>query len=75
MSYNPPHFPKRITPLSGWSSPEFGQPGTVGQNRDNDQNMPQRVAPSANIVDPAPLGVRMPTVVDNWMVGVVKFCF
>lgn len=41
------------------------------QNRDSDENMPQCVAPSTNIVNPAPLGVRISTMVNDrvdWMV-------
>jgi hypothetical protein len=45
------------------------------QNRDNDENMPQPVAPSANIVDPVQLGVRMSTMVDNLVVRVIEFYF
>lgn len=44
----------------------------MAQNRDNDKYMPQRVAPSANIVNPAPLGVRMSSMVQ---VRVIEFYF
>ena len=42
----------------------------MGQNRDNDEHMPHRVAPSTNIVNPAPLGVRMSSMVQ---VRVIEF--
>lgn len=64
-----------MAPLPSWSNHEPGHPRTMEQNRDNDENMPHRVAPSADIVDPAPLGVRISSMVHNWMVRVIKFHF
>jgi len=47
----------------------------MGQNRNDDEDMPHRVAPSTNIVDPAPLGLRVSSMVDNCVVRVIKFYF
>jgi hypothetical protein len=64
-----------MAPLPGRSNHEPADPRTMGQNRDNDENMPHRVAPSADIVDPAPLGVRLSSIVLNWMVRVIGVYF
>jgi hypothetical protein len=75
MLRNPPYFPKCVAPLPSRSIHELGKRGTMGQNRDNDKNMPQSVAPSANVVEPTPLGVCMFTVVDDRMDRVIEFDF
>ena len=64
-----------MAPLPSWSNHESGHPRTMGQNRDNDENMPHRVAPSADIIDPAPFGAPMSSIVHDWTVRVIEFYF